>query len=236
MSQNNLRNIYQNRMRKIVGMTLGLVVVLVTILIAYIIYLKPENSSSTLDIVVLSENTVEVGSNYNIEQISDLTELRIRLQNTGNRPIYTNDYAEALTFEFAPDITVLEITKINSNPPDVYVFSSMNANIATLEPIQFNPQDQITLKLLVGHTVKKQGNAVFSINAKIAEVKEISRVSVSENSSSILTINLIAALIIVFVVFIITLALTLRRTSRYPVIRVDADRETIEKIIRALNK
>lgn len=236
IDQNKKESILHSPVWQFVGVIISLVFGIIGVAVAYDIFFKQENITA-LEVFILSEESIEVGEHYNIEAVSALTELRVKLENTGNQVIYVSDYAQPIEFEFPLDTKILELTKVESNPPKVNVSSNITGNLAILEPIFFNPQDQVTIRFLIGYTSKKE-NQLFNINTRIAGVKEIPKVVISENTRLFSNIYLIALLVSIAFILLILLFIvykTLQRAYQYPILRVDADRKTIERIIEALN-
>jgi hypothetical protein len=159
-------------------------------------------------------------------QIADARLVMIRLWNSGNIPIVTNDYILPITFNFGRDVEILDAEILETNPNNIQVPLKLDTLVKqehisdekgkgvsvdgvrfrnlTIEPPLLNSSDCFTLKVLLTNAPYKEK---IQLDGRIVGVKELHDAWKDEIDQLMIGLRLvlIGMIIILSAIFIIAI-------------------------------
>lgn len=86
---------------------------------------------------------------YEGQPTKDISLVIIKLFNSGNLPIATSDYESPISFYFDDATKIISAAIIDVEPASLAVDVTTNSENIVLSPVLLNPEDSITIKLLL---------------------------------------------------------------------------------------
>lgn len=169
------------------------IIAIVTIIVSIIIYFKQRNRkklsyeilSNTALLTLEEETKNDIQLSYKGTVVEGVKFLLLRIFNSGNLPIVSADYDKPIRIEFGKETQVLTAEVIKKNPPNLQSMITIEDRVVTLFPTLLNPEDSITIKMLV--TKYEEG---LQVNSRIIGVSRIELAK--ENSGATLAIVVIS--------------------------------------------
>jgi hypothetical protein len=100
--------------------------------------------------------------------VNDVFFIVIQFRNSGNLPILASDFESKITLNFNHNTMVYLVEVIETKPAGIKATVNHTLNTVTLEPLLFNPEDSVTLGILVD-----QFTGRLHVEGRIIGVKEI---------------------------------------------------------------
>jgi hypothetical protein len=144
---------------------------------------------------------------YDEQPIQDVHLALIELFNSGKLPIASSDYEHPVTFDFGKNVKILSSEIIRTSPSTLPAAISTQAEKVVFNSILLNPEDSITIKVLLSE-FKEQIN----VSGRIQGVKEIRR-TVPLDAVASFRQNVKISLMVWGMLFLIGLSLTIFGTS-----------------------
>lgn len=198
------------------------------ILVPLILYFKTRKIKSLSYLIVTKESLLTVDEKlkqkitvlYENKPIENISLIIIRLLNTGNEPIKSNEFEDPITMSFSPNFCVLGAELIDANPPTINAKIKFENNDVFIEPLLLNKKDSITIKV-IGHTIRhipiprlmvRQSNEdaypilktrIIGISdvIKIGKNDSIKTINVNERIKLNTILNIIIALSLILAIF-----------------------------------
>lgn len=167
-------NILRDQIWQFIGAFLALIALCVTV---YLFFFGQQ--TKLLQVVILANTSlVEVEQSiaqnikisYKGEDISNLSLVQIKLENTGNKPITEADYVRPVKFSFPSQSRIIEASITESNPANIGMSIQNDQNTATLSKVLLNPKDRVIVRFLVANVPPQTGSIPFEVDARIVEV------------------------------------------------------------------
>ena len=118
---------------------------------------------------------------YKGRSVSNTSLLQGRIRNSGNQPITEDDYSRPLSFSFAPDSTIADVSVTASEPPNIaMVVTATSQYEAEASPTLLNPADTVGVRFII---IGASGDSILehlTVNGRIAGVREIELLPSSE--------------------------------------------------------
>lgn len=105
---------------------------------------------------------------YEGKPVSNLRLLVLRIQNTGNQPILTQDFDEPIGFTFNEGINIIDGEIGSTKPDNLRINLTKVDKELLLSPILFNPGDYVEVNLLIDGAMKD-----FRVSGRVIGVTQI---------------------------------------------------------------
>lgn len=99
----------------------------------------------------------------------------IKIYNSGNTPIVSNDYERPINLYFGENSQILTNEVIEKNPDNLEVTTHIEGTKIMLDPLLLNKKDSITLKIILSQPDISNNN--INIDGRIVGVKEIKEIT-----------------------------------------------------------
>ena len=137
---------------------LGFLAVIAAITVPLIIYflqkskkrLAYEVVSNTQLVGVKSEVQNKIKIYYENKLVENVHLVSIRLINSGNQPISIEDFARPINIKLGSNTNILTCEVLEKNPKDLDIVISKMQNSVKIQPLLLNPNDSLTLNILLG--------------------------------------------------------------------------------------
>lgn len=141
-----------------------------------------EIKSKTQLFTINDKNAGKLEILFDGKPVRDAHVLMLSIMNTGDEPIRTSDYEEALEVTFPSDVTILSVAVIVPNTKNLRVDYELSKHAVKLDKILLNQKESIMMKLILDNNSRDP-----SVSARIVGITEITKyVSVSNKFKSIL--------------------------------------------------
>lgn len=125
--------------------------------VSILIYYKSRRIKALSYKIVTDEPLLTVGEElhgkikilYEGAQVEDISLLIIKFINHGNESIKSDDFEEPITISFSPNVGVLSVELINTNPQTINAKIRSDSDKIIIEPLLLNRGDSITIKALL---------------------------------------------------------------------------------------
>jgi len=107
--------------------------------------------------------------------VEDVNLSIIKIYNSGNTPIVSNDYERPINLYFGENSQILTTEVIEKNPDNLEVTTHIKGTKVMLDPLLLNKKDSITLKIIFSQSDKSINN--INIDGRIVGVKEIKEIT-----------------------------------------------------------
>ena len=137
--------------------------------------------------------------------VKDIQLLIIKIINTGNVSIKSEDYERPLNLNFDENAQILAAEVIETNPNNIEASANIEEKKVFISPTLLNKGDSLTIKILVN-----QFNNQISIDARIVGVKEIQNIVEKDIKTELkfFIIGILIGMIIVFISIILSFQLS----------------------------
>ncbi len=155
-----------------VGAALTLVGIFIAVILSYAQRKRKElsfdilASAPMLDVAARVQDRVRI--TYLGRPVSKIHFVSVILINTGNVPIIASDFEESVKFNFGIDAEVLDTDLAVKNPRTLKTDIHLESTGFSLDPTLFNPDDSVTVNVLLG-----QFDGKINVEGRIVGVKEI---------------------------------------------------------------
>ena len=99
----------------------------------------------------------------------------LKISNTGNLGIPSDDYERPIRFIFDTGVEILSAEVIESSPKSLTTELQINGNEIIVSPILMNSKDSFTIKTIISNSEKTE----VIVDARIRDVKEIKKLGES---------------------------------------------------------
>lgn len=148
-----------------------------------IIFFKMQHRHKAVSYKTLSYTPLvikdEIGEKLQIvfegKLVEDVNLSVIKIYNTGNTPIVSNDYERPINLYFGENSQILTTEVIEKNPDTLEVSAHIEGTRVILDPLLLNQKDSITIKTIFSQSDKSINNVI--IDGRIVGVKEIKKIS-----------------------------------------------------------
>jgi len=160
----------------------------VAIFSGYHIFFLQQEVKALQVVILASTSLVEVEQGvaegikvlYEGQPVANLALFQVKVENSGNQAIREEDYARPIKFVFPPQSEIVEAEILESSPPSIGMTVQKEQNIVIFSPVLLNEKDQAIARFLVSNMPSNDSAQLFSVDARIAGVKEIKVVSAIE--------------------------------------------------------
>ena len=148
-----------------------------------VIFFKMQHRHKALSYKILSYTPLvirdEIGEKLQIvfegKPVEDVNLSVIKIYNSGNTPIVSNDYERPINLYFGENSQILTTEVIEKNPDNLEVTTHIEGTKVILNPLLLNQKDSITIKIIFSQSDKNINNV--SIDGRIVGVKEIKEIT-----------------------------------------------------------
>lgn len=191
-------------MRKYFWQLLGTLVALAAIFATYDVFFRSKPIkrlqvivNSPLSLVdVKPEAAGDIEVLYKGKPVSHISLLQIQIKNSGNQPIVESDYSRKISFSFAPQDELLDVTVSASDPPNLQMtVTKTSQNQAEASPILLNPEDIVTTQFLIKGNSDESVLKEFHVDGRIVGVKNIELVTPEQRESQPLWVSVLFSLL-----------------------------------------
>lgn len=181
-SRHSNRQIPNGSVRRIVWQPVTAVIGGIAICVAIGLFLLSREVTALQVVSLATTSLVEVDPTiaqhikvfYKEQPAANLSLFQLRLDNTGNRAIRTEDYEKPIRIAFPSQSTVVEASVVESRPRGIEITAQIDRNSVTLSPALLNPGDRVLLRFLVVDVPADVNGSPFTIEeARIVGVKDI---------------------------------------------------------------
>ncbi len=125
-------------------------------------------------LVEVNQNIVkDISITYKDQPASNLTLVDLKLSNSGNQPIKTDDYIEPIRIVFPRGTKILEASILDSNPSNIGLKISIENEDVLLSPVLLNENETVTFRLLVIDLPLSSPIQAFTVNARIVGISQV---------------------------------------------------------------
>jgi hypothetical protein len=172
---------------------IGSVLAVVAIIISLIIYFL-QKSKKSLSYEILSETALlsvakEVEDKIKIlfegDSVKNVHLILLKISNTGNVSILPSDFLKNITISFDNSTRILSAEISGKKPHSIEAILTIDGTELIISPSLWNSGDTITIKSLVS-----EFNEEIHVSGRIIGIKDIERLSNSENSSTVILVSL----------------------------------------------
>lgn len=162
---------------------IGVIIAILTIVVTLIIFLLQrrqkeisyEITSKTALLTTKEKIQGKIKILYNNTEVQNVNFYELKISNTGNLGIPSEDYERPIRFIFDSKVEILSAEIINSNPKSLTTEVEINNNEIIINPILMNSKDSFTLKTIVSNS----GETEVIVDARVKDVKEIKKLGES---------------------------------------------------------
>lgn len=162
---------------------IGVIIAILTIVTTLIIYLL-QRRKKAISYEITSKNALlttkekiqgKIKILYNNTEVENVNFYELKISNTGNLGIPSEDYEKPIRFKFDSGVEILSAEIIDSNPKSLTTDVEINNNEITINPILMNSKDSFTLKTIISNS---EDSGVI-VDARIKDVMEIKKLGES---------------------------------------------------------
>ena len=167
----------------------GIVVAITAIIAAYNIYnlQKPRKElqviiDPAISLVDVKQEVVQdIQINYKGEPVNNVFLVQVHIKNTGNQAISETDFVRPLSFTFSQEYQIADASIVSSIPGNIGMsITKTSEQRAEVSETMLNPEDYITLSLVIIGEKNNKMLENLSIDGRILGVKAIQRISTPE--------------------------------------------------------
>ena len=172
---------------------IGSVLAVVAIVISLIIYFL-QKSKKSLSYEILSETALlsvakEVEDKIKIlfegDSVKNVHLILLKISNNGNVSILPSEFLKNITISFDNSTRILSAEISEKKPHSIEAILTIDGTELIISPSLWNSGDTITIKSLVS-----EFNEEIHVSGRIIGIKDIERLSNSENSSTVILVSL----------------------------------------------
>jgi len=169
--------ILTNLMWPIIGTIIALVAIFISIILFYF-----GKKTKRLSYDIVSNNPILLKKEdikgkleifFNGKSVEDVYLIVIKLINSGNVPIETDDYEKPIVINFGKNAQILTVEVTETDPSGISVPIHTHKNKFEINPVLLNKSDSINFKILVS----KFSNSDITFDGRIVGVKEIRKMT-----------------------------------------------------------
>lgn len=177
---------------------IGVIIALLAIIVSVVIYYK-QKSSKKLSFKIVSNTSIltyeervknELQLSYKAKKVEDVRLILLRIFNSGNVPITSEDYEKPISVEFNGSTQVLTAEVIRKRPINLQATIAIENRVVTLYPSLLNPSDEIGLKILVSKFCNK-----INVSSRINGIKEINEVKEKQPTTILIVLSILGLLL-----------------------------------------
>lgn len=167
----------------------GVIISIMAVLLSSYHTFRLQQEVKAFQIVILAATSLvevepsvaeEIKLFYRDEPIENLSLFQLKVENSGTQTIREEDYAKPVKFTFPSQAEIVDALILESTPPNIGMTVQQEQNTATLSPVLLNEKDRAIVRFLVSNMPSNDSAQLFSVDARIAGVKEIKVVSAIE--------------------------------------------------------
>jgi hypothetical protein len=159
----------------------GAVISALAVLAAYHVFFLQREVKGLQVVILASTSLVEVEKSvaeeiqvlYKGQSVMDLSLFQVKVENSGNQAVREEDYAKPIRFVFPPQAEIVDAMILESSPQNIGMVVQAEQNTATLSPVLLNEGDRAVVRFLVSNMPFNGSPDQFTVDARIAGVKEI---------------------------------------------------------------
>jgi hypothetical protein len=110
---------------------------------------------------------------YRDQPVTDFSLFQVKVENSGNQTIREEDYVKPIRFVFPPQAEIVQAVILESSPQNIGMIVQAEQNTAILSPVLLNEGDRTVVRFLVSNMPSNGSPQPFTVDARIAGVKEI---------------------------------------------------------------
>ena len=154
----------------------GVIISLIALWVTFFVYKKQQSRRRIVYEIVSNIFLVNVEDEikskleifFDKKLVENVTLLLIKIANLGDEPIVTTDYETPITIEFGESSDILETSIESVSPEDLNPEVTNTKSVISILPLLLNPQDAITIKVLVANF-----DGVVNVLCRIAGVPTV---------------------------------------------------------------
>lgn len=177
-----------------IGVIIACLTLVVTLIITYVQKHKKGLTYEFISKAALLTTQEKIKGNLKIffegVEVDDVRLLEIKVLNSGNIAIPSNDYERPLKFTFPKDSKILTTEVINCIPDNLIVEFELSDNSITFNPVLLNGKDSFNFKSIVS----RFGDGEINVDARIKDVKEVRKGKESGNFTLLYIVGLVITL------------------------------------------
>ena len=158
---------------------IGVLIALLALIISILLWMQRKRKALSYEIVSrtpLLSFKEKIKGNLQIlfdgREVQDVHLIEVRMFNSGNESIKSEDYERPINFSFGENAQVLTAEVVEANPESIHASADIVDTKVKLKPILLNGSDSFTLKMLVSQYSGEEKD--IKIDGRVAGVKDIS--------------------------------------------------------------
>ena len=154
----------------------GVILGVLAIFISYILYRKQSQKKALEYEIISSTPLLSIGEEvkgkleifFNRERVKQVHLIQVRIINSGNTPILTNDFKRPVSVSFGEEAQILTAEVAEVNPDGLDVSTKIEDGEIVLVPTLLNQGDSVRLKMLISSF-----GGQIAVDGRIVGVKDI---------------------------------------------------------------
>ncbi|WP_339611554.1 hypothetical protein [uncultured Planktosalinus sp.] len=183
--------IFRDQIWNFIGVIIAFLTIVITLIIFFLQRRKKaisyEITSKTALLTSKEKLEGKIKILYNNSEVENVNFYELKISNSGNLGIPSEDYERPIRFIFDTGVEILSAEIIESNPKSLITELVTEGNEIIITPVLMNSKDSFTIKSIVSNSEETE----ILVDARIKDVKEIKKVGESHFSLIFAGIGLI---------------------------------------------